>query len=305
MNFIFSRQFSFLLGFTALTLVSSGLPAQAEKANSDNTNITASVQRPALALTPTSTVNPVDVDSAAVPLNPEGMLQLANLQPANPSLASESHPVKAAQDADQMVIGATPPALPANSSLSTQNRQLVPGRNFTSAASFAAQPLTSTLPQANAATPEGKQTAQVNVEPRLANRSGSSYVGIAGNIGFGGNSALGRGNFAIISKFAINEAYSVRPAAIVGDQTTFLLPVTYDFPVSQTDPYEPVTYAPYLGVGLAVHTSSAGTVGFLISGGADFPLSQDFTATAGLNASFRDRVDVGLLFGVGYNFQGF
>ncbi len=44
------------------------------------------------------------------------------------------------------------------------------------------------------------------------------------------------------------------------------------------------------------------SVEFLITGGVDVPLSDGFTATAGVDVGFFDETDVGLKFGIGYNF---
>ncbi|AFZ03439.1 hypothetical protein Cal6303_4539 [Calothrix sp. PCC 6303] len=158
-------------------------------------------------------------------------------------------------------------------------------------------------------TSSSQQLAQSDISVGRANRGGSSYVGIAGNIGVGGgDSSLGDGNFAVISKIGLSRTLSVRPAAVVGDNTTFLLPVTYDFNLqSATDPFvEPLPIAPYVGVGAAIKTGGDdSTVAFLVSGGVDVPLNRQFTATASVNAGFFDQTDVGFLIGVGYNFSGF
>lgn len=149
--------------------------------------------------------------------------------------------------------------------------------------------------------------ADINIDPGRRTRGGSSYVGIAGNIGLGGGeSALGDSNFAVISKIGLSNALSVRPAAIIGDNTTFLLPVTYDFSLNQlADPFsEPLPIAPYVGAGAAIKTGDDTEVGFLLSGGVDVPISSRFTATAAVNAGFFDDVQVGLTVGVGYNFRG-
>ncbi|BAZ39043.1 hypothetical protein NIES4101_49940 [Calothrix sp. NIES-4101] len=153
-----------------------------------------------------------------------------------------------------------------------------------------------------------KQVAQADINPGRVTRGGSSYVGVAGNIGLGGgDSALGDGNFAVMSKIGLTRAISVRPAAVFGDNTAILIPVTYDFSVqSAEDPFtEPLPFAPYVGVGAALKTGDDSQIAFLVSGGVDIPLNRQFTATAAVNAAFFDQTDVGLLLGVGYNFQGF
>jgi hypothetical protein len=154
-----------------------------------------------------------------------------------------------------------------------------------------------------------QRLAQSDISVGKKNRGGSSYVGVAGNIGVGGgDSALGDGNFAVISKIGLSRTLSIRPAAVIGDNTTFLLPITYDFNLnSVTDPFvEPLPIAPYVGVGAAVKTgSNDAKVAFLVSGGVDIPLNRQFTASASVNAGFFDKTDVGFLIGVGYNFSGF
>ncbi len=143
------------------------------------------------------------------------------------------------------------------------------------------------------------------VRPGRATRSGPSYIGIGGNLGFGGDTALGDGSFAIISKIGLTNNFSVRPSVLFRDNLTILVPVTYDF-VSQnavevSDDFV-ITAAPYVGAGVIISTGDDGNFGFLISGGVDVPISSNFTATAGLNVGFVDGAEVGLLLGVGYTF---
>ena len=152
------------------------------------------------------------------------------------------------------------------------------------------------------------QPGGTTVRPGRATRSGPSYIGIGGNLGFGGDSALGDGSFAIISKIGLTNNFSVRPTVLFRDELTFLVPVTYDF-VSQkavevSDDFV-ITAAPYLGAGVIISTGDNGNFGFLISGGVDVPISSNFTATAGLNVGFVDGAEVGLLVGVGYTFPNF
>ncbi|MEO0011872.1 MAG: hypothetical protein RLZZ535_261 [Cyanobacteriota bacterium] len=140
------------------------------------------------------------------------------------------------------------------------------------------------------------------VEPGTATRSGSSYVGIGGNIGLSGDTTIGNGAFAVISKIGLTDYLSARPSALIDDDAVFLLPVTFDFSGDEV-PNAEFSIAPYLGGGLAISTGRDDTIGPLISGGLDIPLSSEFTANAGANVSFINDTDVGLLLGVGYNFQ--
>ncbi len=147
-------------------------------------------------------------------------------------------------------------------------------------------------------TPE--TVAQV-IAPGRTTRSGPSYIGIGGNIGITGDTTINEGAFAVISKIGLTQNFSVRPAALIGDNTVFLIPVTIDFPQADVGTNQ-VNIAPYIGGGVAVSTGRDSTVGALISGGVDVPLSPQITATAGVNIGFIDETDVGVLLGVGYNF---
>ncbi len=176
----------------------------------------------------------------------------------------------------------------------------------TSASALTNQPKLAQKPTTVSEKPELlAQPGSTTIRPGRATRSGPSYVGIGGNIGFGGNSALGDTSFAIISKIGLTNNFSVRPSVLFRDNLTVLVPVTYDF-VSQeavevSDDFV-ITAAPYAGAGVALSTGDNGHFGFLITGGVDVPLSRNFTATAGLNIGFLDGTQVGLLVGVGYTF---
>lgn len=181
----------------------------------------------------------------------------------------------------------------------------VPGTTATSSAALV--PTTTTTPAVEPANqPAQNKVAQADINPGRSTRGGSSYIGVAGNIGIGGgDSALGDGNFAVISKVGLTRGFSVRPSAVFGDNTAILIPVTYDFSLeSVDDPFsEPLAIAPYVGAGVAIKTNNDAAVAFLLSGGVDFPLTPQFTATAAINAGFFDQTDIGLLVGVGYNFR--
>jgi hypothetical protein len=142
------------------------------------------------------------------------------------------------------------------------------------------------------------------VSPGRATRGGSSYIGVGGNLGIAGETTLSEGSFAVISKIGLTNSLSVRPAALIGDNATFLVPVTLDFPIEtitntgQTQ----ISASPYVGAGVSVSTANDSNVGFLISGGLDVPVAEQLTANAALNVSFLDDTNVGLLLGIGYNF---
>ncbi|NES97455.1 MAG: hypothetical protein F6K32_19995 [Desertifilum sp. SIO1I2] len=168
---------------------------------------------------------------------------------------------------------------------------------------------TAALPQTevdeNAAEVPDNQVAQFGVTPGTATRGVASYVGVAGNIGLSGRTALGETNFAVISKIGLTPTFSARPGVVIGDRTTFVLPVTYDFQPTVFTEDAPVSFVPYGGAGVAFSTGDDSRVGLLLTGGVDVPIGQNFTATAGTNVAFLRRTEIGLMIGVGYNFPGF
>ncbi|BAY92742.1 MULTISPECIES: hypothetical protein [unclassified Tolypothrix] len=174
-----------------------------------------------------------------------------------------------------------------------------PGKTSTTAADLIPQP---TQPAAETAA----EVAQVDINPGRTTRGGSSYIGVAGNIGLGGDSALSEGGFMVISKIGLTRSISVRPSVAIEDDPVVLVPLTYDFNFRTADAFEDTfSVAPYVGAGVAIETSDDPDVGLLLTGGVDVPLNTNFTATAGVNAAFLDDTDVGLMLGVGYNFTGF
>ncbi len=141
------------------------------------------------------------------------------------------------------------------------------------------------------------------VSPGRATVGGSSYIGVAGNIGLGGDSALSEPNFAVISKLGLTRNISVRPSAVFGDDTTILIPITLDLAPRTADAVgRTFGISPYVGAGVAIEASNDADVGLLLTGGIDIPLGSRFTATGAVNAAFLDQTDVGLLLGVGFNF---
>jgi hypothetical protein len=166
-------------------------------------------------------------------------------------------------------------------------------------------------PEINPQTPT-PETIQQTPTPRMeqeiipgrATRSGSSYIGAGGNIGLGGRTTISEGSFAVFSKIGLTRNLSVRPAALIGDNTVVLVPVTLDFPLQSLTEMgeEQISVAPYLGAGAAISTGQDNTLGLLISGGVDVPVSRQLTATAGVNVGFIDETEIGLLLGIGYNF---
>lgn len=158
-------------------------------------------------------------------------------------------------------------------------------------------------PEANTQIKTPKKVAQF--EPGTSTRSGPSYIGVGGFLGFDDDSALGDGAFSVISKIGLSRNFSIRPSALLNDEPVFLIPVTIDFPVDDVADTgaQRISVAPYLGAGVSINTDDDADVGFLLTGGVDVPVSNKITATGGVNIGFSDdNADVGLLLGVGYNF---
>lgn len=175
---------------------------------------------------------------------------------------------------------------------------------LTSASALRAEPSESAAAQGDtipSTTPDITAQATDGLAPGRATRSGPSYIGIGGNIGLTGDTTLGEGAFSVFSKIGLTNYLSVRPAALIGDNTVILIPATFDFALTPGETLD-ASIAPYLGGGIAISTGRDDTIGGLISGGVDVPLSPQFTATAGVNIGFINETDVGLLLGVGYNF---
>ncbi len=161
---------------------------------------------------------------------------------------------------------------------------------------------------------DAPQVAQLPIDPGRRTRGGSSYIGVGANIGLSGDTALGDGNFSIISKIGLTRALALRPGVILGNDAMFLLPLTYEFSIRQAEALqEALRIAPYVGAGVVIYTGDDdddandddGGIGLLLTGGVDIPLNRQFTANAGLNVGIGDETDIGLSVGVGYNFGAF
>ncbi|NJL84114.1 MAG: hypothetical protein HC890_16520 [Chloroflexaceae bacterium] len=153
-----------------------------------------------------------------------------------------------------------------------------------------------------------EEVEQVN--PGRATRSSPSYIGLGINIGLGdGDSNLGDTSFYLFSKLGLLPYLSVRPALAIEDSVTILLPITYDFRFTATDPSEAATeflgvaVNPYVGLGPAINTEDEVNLDLVLTGGLDIPFTTDFTGNASISATVIDEPAVGLQLGVGYNFR--
>ncbi|NJM70226.1 MAG: hypothetical protein HC862_08340 [Scytonema sp. RU_4_4] len=288
MNIIISRKNVFcLLSLSAMAVLGSGLSADAQTVEAtssqqliESSGTDASVNQVSVEVESfyPPAFSPTPVESTIVQDNPSPVSKRNHLQQLPTS-------TQAANNVVTPVPGTTV----------TSSAALINPQN----AEAQAQPLTS-----QSSTSKVAQAA--DIDPGTPTRGGSSYVGIAGNIGLSGDPALGDGNFMVISKIGLTNAISVRPGAVIGDNTTILIPISYDLSFRQlSDPFaEPLPIAPYVGAGAAINTGDGSEVSFLLTGGIDVPISSQFTATAAVNAAFFDDTDIGLSIGVGYNFSG-
>ncbi len=277
MNTLLKRLF-FVSGLAGLLLVVSGRSADAASLplNTQATDTSEAVLSVA-ALTPVAQLapKPGTAETLAASLQVDTLI----------AQAADSIP-EAAPDA---IPQTTPEGVPASIPQTTPEGE-VP--------SVAPQTTPQNAPEATSET--NPSPVSQTLSPGRATRSGPSYVGVGGNIGFGGRTDLGRGSFTLFSKIGLTENLSARPALLATRRPAILLPVTFDFPLRSVDGR--VSFAPYIGGGAVVSTGRDSVVRGLLSGGVDVPLSEQFTANAGVNVGFFGKTEVGLRLGVGYNF---
>lgn len=306
---------SWILGLTALMVFGNTISVRAEVSSTNSEKSQAEVTETWLtsvetAKTDVSNLDPASDESqvdqtkltnveANVPLALAPATEVKS-QPANVA-TSDSTAADSSFTQSQLLQPETQPA--SNVENATKSATPMPGTLQTSATYLQGQPQTASVPADSSPKPANNTVAQVT--PGRPTRGGLSYIGVGGNIGLSGDNALGEGSFAINSKIGLTRNISVRPAVLLGDEATFTIPVTYDFTIQTTDPFEPLAFAPFLGGGLVVSTQDDNNIGFLLTGGIDVPLSREFVANATLNVGFMDKTEVGLMLGVGYTFTGF
>ncbi len=346
MNSISFKLISFLLGMTALTVVSSTGSARAETPSTNSSyggSTPTAVPMPADASTaipmtpveqqmanstppveqaapiyaplqtaepaakPTKTVDPLATHPSAAPIPEQTLAQpLAQPQAQQANLPElNSSPVNA-QKRQSVAMGndqSSSPEVTAGASAANA----MPPQASTSAAHLIEQPQAPSQPELSSEQVNTNVAQSLeNVEPGRATQGGRSYIGIGGNVGLSGGTGIGKGGFLINSKIGLTRNISVRPSVIIGDSTDFLIPITYDLVLESADPFQPIPFAPFIGGGVAFTTESNNDVGFLLTGGADFPLSKNFVANATVNAGFYgDTTSIGIGLGVGYQFSGF
>ncbi len=148
------------------------------------------------------------------------------------------------------------------------------------------------------------EIAQRDIElGRLTPRHDYTYIGAGVNLGFNGDDAspIGDIGFLVNGKVALTRNLSLRPGVIFSGDTAFLVPLTYDFTLTKSDPFEPSPFVPYVGGGVVFTTDNDNEFGVLVNGGVDYRISKRIVANAGLNVGFMsDTTDVGLTLSIGY-----
>lgn len=144
-----------------------------------------------------------------------------------------------------------------------------------------------------------REEIEVDVVEPVDTEAPRSYLGIGGNIGFGGNDTqIGRGAFSILGKGALSKHFALHPAVLFGDRNTILLPITYGFPIRNGSSE---ILHPFIGGGISIkEIFDDFDIGGLATAGVDIPVTDRLTGTARLNVGFGDDTDVGLLLGIGY-----
>lgn len=325
MNSIFAKNGSFLVILAALAqlaagiaVVGIGLPAQAE-INTGNTDpkTLLSISELSLQQTETATLAPesfaASTQTSVVEAPIIDSLAASGAQPIISGSAftrlqqeipatNEPNPTKLENNIGSQQLQTTPPKKAAMPAAGAYVPAPVPGTTATSAAAL-------TTPRDRQLAPAPKtadvdEVAQIDVEPGTPTFGGNSYIGIAGNIGLDGNSALGDTSFMVISKVGLTTRIAVRPSVAIDNDPVFLIPLTYDFTLRPVDAFtRRLPIAPYVGAGVAFSTGNNSDVGPLLTAGADLPITSRFTATAAVNAAFLDKTDIGILIGIGYNFS--
>ncbi|MEA5467335.1 hypothetical protein VB714_00530 [Spirulina sp. 06S082] len=283
------------VGLMALTLVLSPLPSQAEAETSvPPVGNSANSPRRLPALPPLPRVSQPSQNAIA----PESATPSRRLSPL-PRVNQPPDRTKILPKLNRKVISR-------QNSLSQQNSP--PQRNSPSQTVRSQETSQTASLETKPASIENRQVAQTdNVRRRYINPTWS-YAGLGGNLGLSDNGItdLGKGSVAIDAKIALTNYLSLRPAILIGDSTTILLPLTYDVNIQSGDPFEPSVVHPFIGGGLALsnrNTELNNNVAPLATAGVDLRVSDRVVVYSNLSAGFfGEQTEIGARIGVGYVF---
>lgn len=124
----------------------------------------------------------------------------------------------------------------------------------------------------------------------------ANYFGPAIDFGNGTTS------FGVISRFAFGSNFSLRPSAVFGSTTTVRLPITYDFGLGDTEPFERNPLIVFNAGGGVQFNSGNGNSNFGLLGtvGVDVNLFDGISLVGSFNTDFSNKNSG--YFGLGFEF---
>ncbi len=131
-------------------------------------------------------------------------------------------------------------------------------------------------------------------QPIALTQDTSNYIGLG---------ATDEG-FAANAKLELAEQLSIRPAVLTDvefeddTEVTIIAPITYDF----ESPFKNERFLPFAGAGIGGTTRDDGSVGLVVTGGADYLASDKLTANGSVIYLPFDEERVNVMVGLGYNF---
>jgi hypothetical protein len=133
----------------------------------------------------------------------------------------------------------------------------------------------------------------------------NSYIGLGGVIGLqGGTTSLSQGTFSVVTKQVLTRNLAIHTADTVFGSSTASssYALTYNRPIR--DQNLPIVYIPFLGGGVMLHDENGLKVSPLVTAGIDIDTPTNVTGTVRINSGFVSgrKADVGIIFGVGYNY---
>lgn len=172
--------------------------------------------------------------------------------------------------------------------------------------SYMAVPAVNAQPTSPSPQPGQEQPKQSpETPPQPGQLQQNSYVGFGGVIGIqGGTTSLSQGTFSILSKQVLTNNLAIHSDSTIFGSLTPSASVALTLNKSISSDSLPIIFTPFLGAGIMAHDESGIRISPLITGGIDISTPTNLTLTVKANAGFvRDRkADVGVLFGVGFNY---